>query len=130
MKRDVQSNSHSQYEPLLVCIPTTTGSHSDHYWFTFGPLLVRTPTTTGSHLEVVVVRTPLLYTLMLYASRGSDFTIYKNKSSPCAKASHRGSLLDWAQCQRRLLSCRDFLEDLQEVTPPEVYRLDLDTLSG
>lgn len=67
---------------------------------------------------------------MLYASGGSDFTIYKNKSSPCAKASHRGSLLDWAQCRRRLLSCRDFLEDLQEVTPPEVYRLDLDTLSG
>lgn len=87
----------------------------NHYWFV---------------LEVVVVRTPLLYTLMLYASRGSDFTIYKNKSSPCAEASHRGSLLDWAQCRRRLLSCRDFLEDLQEVTPPEVYRLDLDTLSG
>jgi len=42
VKRDVQSNSHSQYEPLLVCIPTTTGSHSDHYWFTFGPLLVHT----------------------------------------------------------------------------------------
>ena len=113
----------STLRPLLVRNRTTTGLH-------YEPLLVRTPTTTGSHLEVVVVRTPLLYTLMLYASRGSDFTIYKNKSSPCAKASHRGSLLNWAQCRRRLLSCRDFLEDLQEVTPPEVYRLDLDTLSG
>ena len=87
-------------------------------------------TTTGSHLEVVVVRTPLLYTLMPYALRGNDFTIYKNKSSPCANSLHRGSLLNWAQCRKRLLSCRDFLEDLQEVTPPEVYRLDLDTLSG
>ena len=33
----------------------------NHYWFVLGPLLVRIPTTTGSHLEVVVVRTPLLY---------------------------------------------------------------------
>lgn len=33
----------------------------NHYWSTLGPLLVCTPTTTGSHLEVVVVRTPLLY---------------------------------------------------------------------
>ena len=120
----MQSN-HYWYaiEPLLVRTPTTTGLY-------YEPLLVTLRTTTGSHLEVVVVRTPLLYTLMLYTSKGSDFTIYKNKSSPCAKASHRGSLIDWAQCQRRLLSCRDFLEDLQEVTPPEVYRLDLDTLSG
>ena len=68
----------------------------NHYWFTLGPLLVCNRTTTGSHSEVVVVCTPLLYALMIHASRGSDFTIYKNKSSPCAKASHRGSLLDWA----------------------------------
>lgn len=90
VKRDVQSDSHSHYEPLLVCIPTTTGLHSNHYWSAFEPLLVHTPTTTGSHLEVVVARTPLLYALMLYASRGSDFTIYKNKSSPCAKSFAQG----------------------------------------
>ena len=104
------------FRPLLVCTRTTTGSHSDHYCFT-------PRSSSGSH-------SPFSITLMLYALRRSDFTIYKNKSSPGAKASHRGSLLDWAQCRRRLLSCRDFLEDLQEVTPPEVYRLDLDTLSG
>ena len=73
----------SAFRPLLVRIPT-------NYWFTFGPLLVRTPTTTGSHLEVVVVRTPLLYTLMLHTSKGSDFTIYKTKAPPCAKAYAQG----------------------------------------
>ena len=77
----------STLRPLLIRNRTTTGSHPE-------PLLVCTPTTTGSHLKVVVVCTPLLYALMLYASRESDFTIYKNKSSPCAKVSHRGSLLD------------------------------------
>ena len=119
----MRSNSHSHFKPLLVHTPTTTDSQSDHYWFT-------PRTTTGLHSDHYWFALLVSITPMLYALRRRDFTIYKNKSSPCAKASHRGSLLDWAQCRRRLLSCRDFLEDLQEVTPPEVYRLDLDTLSG
>ena len=57
----MRSNSHSLFEPLLVRIPTTTGSHSDHYLFAIGPLLVCTMNHYWFHPEVVVVRTPRLY---------------------------------------------------------------------
>ena len=43
----------------------------NHYWFA---------------LEALLVRTPLLYALMLYASRGSDFTIYKKQKLPLCES--------------------------------------------